>query len=597
MAAKREPRIGLFLCHCGKNIAGGLDLEALAESSKGLAGIAYVTTHKFCCSEGGQAEIAGAIRGQNLDRVIVAACEPSLHLLTFQRCGEEAGIEPQFADLVDIRKWTMPGSPQKVDPGLALEESRKTVELAVKRMRLKRPVPLVTVKAEQAALVIGGGIAGLEAALDLADKGYQVHVVERQPTIGGKMALLYKVYPTNDCAPCILAPKTAYANIHPKIELLTNAEVRSVKGHVGGFRVEIVQSPRYVDTDTCTGCGDCVAACPRRVRDDVYAAGLGPRKAVFIPYDQAIPRKAVIDAANCLYFRNGTCRLCEKACLAGAIDFNQQPRTIGLSVGAIIVATGFEEYVPSAKTEYGFGRFGNVVTQFQLARLLDIDGPTKGRLLRPTDGREPRTIVMIQCVGSRDETAHPYCSGICCMYVLKHAQIIREMVLPETEIHICYIDMRTPGKGFEEYYRRTRDMGILFIHGKPSEVAERPETKSLVVKVEDMDIGRPLELEADLVVLSCASVPPAGSEELSRILGIERDDSGFFKELHPKLRPVETRVRGVYLCGAAQGPKDIPASILQARAAASFADGELRRGTIRLPASMVKAEEIEKGGA
>jgi heterodisulfide reductase subunit A len=597
MAARREPRIGLFLCHCGKNIAGGLDLEDLAESSRRLAGVAYVANHKFCCSESGQAEIASAIRDQGLDRVIVAACEPSLHLMTFQRCGEKAGIDQQFADLVDIRKWTMPGSPQKADPGRALEESRKTVELAVKRMRLKRPVPFVTVKAEQAILVIGGGIAGLEAALDLADKGYKVHVVERLPTIGGKMALLYKVYPTNDCAPCILAPKTAYANIHPNINVLTNAEVRGVEGHVGGFRVEIVQSPRYVDPDKCTGCGDCVNACPRRVRDDIFAAGMGPRKAIYIPYDQAIPRKAVIDAASCLYFRNGACRLCEKACPAEAIYFGQQPETIGLNVGAIIVATGFEEYVPAAKTEYGYGRFGNVVTQFQLARLLDIDGPTKGRLLRPTDGKEPRTIVMIQCVGSRDQNANPYCSGICCMYALKHAQIIRGMVLPEAEIHICYIDMRTPGKGFEEYYRRTRDMGIDFIRGKPSEVAERPDTKNLVVKVEDPDIGRPLELEAGLVVLSCPSVPPPGTEALSRILGIDRDDSGFFKELHPKLRPVETRVRGIYLCGAAQGPKDIPASILQARAAASFADGELRKGTVKLPASMVKAGEIEEGGS
>jgi heterodisulfide reductase subunit A len=432
--------------------------------------------------------------------------------------------------------------------------------------------------------------------LDLADKGYQVHIVERLPTIGGKMALLYKVFPTNDCAPCILAPKTAYANIHPNISVLTNAEVRGVEGHIGDFHVEIVQSPRYVDPDKCTGCGDCVQACPRRVRDDVFSAGMGSRKAIYIPYDQAIPRKAVIDVASCLYFRNGTCRLCEKACPAEAVDFGQKPRTVKLEVGAIIVATGFDEYDPGAKAEYGYGRFGNVITQFQLARLLDIDGPTKGKLVRPTDGKEPRTIVMIQCVGSRDQNTNSYCSGICCMYALKHAQVIRGMALPEAEIHICYIDMRTPGKGFEEYYRQTRDMGINFIRGRPSEVAERPDTKNLIVKVEDPDIHRLLELEADLVVLSCATVPSSGTGELSQILGIERDDNGFFKELHPKLRPVETRARGIYLCGAAQGPKDIPTSILQARAAAAFADGELRKGRIKLPAFMVKAQKIEEGG-
>lgn len=597
MKIQTEPRIGIFLCHCGKNIAGGLPLEALAESSKHLPGVVHIARHKFCCSENGQTDIQNAIRDQKLDRVVVAACEPALHLMTFQRCGEKAGLEPQFVDLIDIRKWTMPGSPQKLAPERALEESRKLLELAVKRMRLKRLIPFVDVKAEQSVLVIGGGIAGLEAGLDLADKGYQVHIVERLPTIGGKMALLYKVFPTNDCAPCILAPKTAYANIHPHINLLTNAEVRSVDGYIGNFHIEVVQSPRYIDGDKCTGCGDCVKICPRKVRDDVYSAGMGPRKAIYIPYDQAIPRKAVIDAASCLYFRNGSCRLCEKACPTDAINFGQQAKTVELKVGAIIVATGFDEYDPTEKREYGYGRYGNVVTQFQLARLLDIDGPTKGKLLRPTDGKEPKTIVMIQCVGSRDINANDYCSSICCMYALKHAQVIREMVLPDTEIYICYIDMRTTGKGFEEYYRRTRDMGINFIRGRPGEVAEDPETKNLLVKVEDPDIGRVLELEADLVVLSCATIPSSGTQELSRILGIERDKNGFFKEVHPKLRPVETNVRGIYICGAAQGPKDIPTSIIQAKAAASFADGELRKGKIKLPEFMVKAGKIDKGGS
>lgn len=595
MPAKTEPRIGVFLCHCGKNIAGGLPLEELADSLRLLPGVAHVAQHKFCCSENGQGDIESAVRERQLDRVIVAACEPSLHLMTFQRCGQRAGIEPQFVDLIDIRKWTMPGSPQKADPARALEESRKLADLAVKRMRLKRLIPFVDVKAEPSVLVIGGGIAGLEAALDLADKGYQVHIVERLPTIGGKMALLYKVFPTNDCAPCILAPKTAYANVHPNIDVLTCAEVRSVSGHIGRFRVQIAQSPRYVDAGKCTGCGDCIKACPLKVRDDIFSAGMGFRKAVYIPYDQAIPKKAVIDAASCLYFRTGACRLCEKACPAEAVDFGQKPRTVTLTVGAIVVATGFDEYDPSEKAEYGYGRFGNVVTQLQLARLLDIDGPTKGKLVRPTDGKEPRSIVMIQCVGSRDKNANKYCSNICCMYALKHAQVIKEMVSPGAKITICYIDMRTTGKGFEEYYSRSRDLGIDFIRGRPSEVIERPDTKDLVVKVEDGDLGRILELEADLVVLSCATVPSSGARELSGILGVQRDDNGFFKEVHPKLRPVETQVRGIYLCGAAQGPKDIPSSIIQARAAASIADGELRKGTIELPASMVSAGTAAKG--
>ncbi|MBN2246976.1 MAG: CoB--CoM heterodisulfide reductase iron-sulfur subunit A family protein [Candidatus Aminicenantes bacterium] len=596
MDSKKEKKIGVFICHCGKNIAGGLDIGALVEHAKKIEGVVYVENSKFCCSEDGQKAVQEAIKAQKLDRVVVAACDPALHLLTFQRCGEKAGIEPQFVDLIDIRKWTMHGSPHKLSPEQALENSEKLVELAVKRMRLKRLIPMVEVKAEQSILVIGGGVAGLEAGLDLADKGYQVHIVERLPTIGGKMALLYKVYPTNDCAPCILAPKTAYANIHPNINLLTNSEVKGVEGYIGKFNVEVIQRPRYIDSNKCTGCGECVEKCPVKVVDSEYSGGLGQRKAIYIPYDQAIPKKAVIDSQNCLYFRKDVCRICEKACPTAAIDFKQQTQTINLKVGAIIVATGFDEYNPVSKSEYGYGRYGNVITQFQLARLLDIDGPTAGKLLRPFDSVEPKRIVMVQCVGSRDENTNDYCSNICCMYALKHAQIIKEMVLPDAEIYICFIDMRTVGKDFEKYYRRTRELGVHFIRGRPSEIVEEPDTKNLLLRVEDPDINQLLEIEANLVVLSCATIPSQGSRQLSQILGVELDANGFFKEIHPKLRPVETNVRGIYICGAAQGPKDIPDSIVQAKAAASFADGELRKSSIKLPEFMVKASQVKQGG-
>jgi heterodisulfide reductase subunit A len=597
MTTKNEKRIGVFICHCGKNIAGGLDIKSLVEGSKHIQGVVSVIDHKFSCSEDGQNAVQTAIQDQKLNRVVIAACDPSLHLMTFQRCGEKAGIEPEFVDLIDIRKWTMQGSPQKIDPQRALEQSEKLIELAAKRIRLKRIIPSVEVEPEQSVLVIGGGVAGLTAGLDLADKGYKVHIVERLPTIGGKMALLYKVFPTNDCAPCILAPKTAYANVHPQINLLTHSEVESVEGYIGNFNVEVIRKPRYIDAKKCTGCGECVEACPVKVRDGVYSGGLGQRKAVYIPYDQAIPKKAVIDAQNCLYLQKNVCRLCEKACPTQAIDFEQQTRAIKLKIGAIIVATGFDEYSPFEKTEYGYGRYGNVITQFQLARLLDIDGPTGGKLLRPTDSREPKKVVMIQCVGSRDQNTNDYCSNICCMYALKHAQMIKGMVLPDSEIYICFIDMRTVGKDFEKYYRSTRELGIHFIRGKPSEIVEDSDTKNLLLKVEDPDIGQFLKIEADLVVLSCATIPSSGTGQLSQVLGIKRDENGFFKEVHPKLRPVETNVRGIYICGAAQGPKDIPDSIIQANAAASFVDGELRKAKIKLPEFMVKAKELNKGGS
>ncbi len=582
-------RIGVFLCHCGKNIAGGVDIEALIASTNDLDQVDYVVDNKFSCSEDGQEEIKQAITDHGLDRVIVAACDPGLHLMTFQRCGSQVGLDPSFVDLIDIRKWTMASSSERVEPEEALERARKLIALAVKRMALKRPIPQVRIEAEQSVLVIGAGIAGLEAALDLAEKGYQVELVERLPTIGGKMGLLYKVYPTNDCAPCILAPKTAYANMHPRINLRTNSEVVSLTGHVGRFTVGIVRHPRYVIEERCTGCGECVEACPQRVVDDIFAAGMGERKAIYIPYEQAIPKKAVIDDVNCLYFRTGACRLCEKACPTDAIDFADEEEQIELTVGAIVVATGFDEFDPSVLTQYGYDRYANVITQYELARILDIDGPTKGELIRPGDGRKPDSILMIQCVGSRDENTNRYCSGVCCMYALKHAQIIKRMVAPEAEVYICYIDMRTPGKDFEEYYVTTRELGVHFLRGRPSEIIERADSGNLIVKVEDADLGRHLNLEVDLVALSCAMIPAAGTGELAGILGLARDESGFYREVHPKLRPVETGVRGIFICGAAQGPKDIPQSIVQARAAASGVDGELRQGEITLPEVLVRA--------
>jgi len=589
---KKEKRIGVFICHCGKNIAGGVDIKALLESSGKLEGVVFVTDNKFSCSEEGQIDIQNAIKDNDLNRIVVAACNPGLHLMTFQRCGKNLGIDPAFVDLIDIRKWTMYGSPTKVDPEQALENSKRLIEQAVKRMRLKRIIPKVTVKVNPSVLVIGGGVAGLEASLDLADKGYKVYLVERLPTIGGKMALLYKVFPTNDCAPCILAPKTAYANVHPNIKLLTNSEVTNVEGHIGNFSVVVDQKPRYIDEEKCTGCGLCIEKCPTKVVDNEYSRGLGERKAIYIPYDLAIPRKAVIDAQKCLYLQKDVCRLCEEVCPASAIDFKQQPKAIELKVGAIIVATGFDEYNPAQKTEYGYGRYGNVITQLQLARLLDIDGPTKGKLLRPTDKKKPRSIAMIQCVGSRDENANKYCSSVCCMYALKHAQIIKEMVYPDAEIYICYIDMRTAGKGFEEYYKHTREIGVNFIRGRPAEIIEDDKTKNLILKVEDADIGALLRLEVDLAVLSCATVPSKGTKHLAGLLRINLGENGFFKEVHPKLRPVETNVRGVYICGSAQGPKDIPDSIVQAKAAASCADSELRKGKIELPEFVVKTGRV-----
>ena len=589
---KKEKRVGVFFCHCGKNIAGGVDINALLEYTKQLGGVVFVAESRFTCSEEGQTSIRDAVKEHNLNRIVVAACDPALHLTTFQRNAEKVGIDPAFTELIDIRKWTMHGSPQKVDPEQALENSKRLIQQTVKRVRLKRVISKVEVEVEPSVLVIGGGIAGVEASLDLADKGYKVFLVERLPTIGGKMALLYKVFPTNDCAPCILAPKTAYANIHANLTLLTNSEVIEVEGHVGKFQVKVQKHPRYVDEKKCNADRICVEKCPAKAPSE-YSIGLGERKAIYFPFPQAIPNKAIIDPESCLYFQKGICKVCEKFCPTGAIDFEQKSETIEFNVGAIVVATGFEEYDPSEMKEYGYGRYSNVITQFQLGRLLDIDGPTNGKLVRPSDGKEPENIMMIQCVGSRDENYNVYCSAVCCMYALKHAQIIKHMILPDAEITICYLDMRTPGKGFEEYYRHTRELGVVFIHGKPNEIREDPKTKNPKVAVEDTFIGESLVFDADLVVLSCAMIPAKGTKKLAAILRIAVDESGFLKEAHPKLRPVETNVRGIYICGCAQGPKDIPNAIVQAKAAASCADSELRKGKILLPEFIVKVRKTD----
>jgi heterodisulfide reductase subunit A len=584
-------RIGVFICHCGKNIAGGIDVKALYEHVSHLQDIEHVDTQTFSCSEEGQTKIRQAVREHDLKRVVIAACDPALHLATFQRCMEKEGIDPSFVSLVDIRKWTMHGSSEKVEPHEALEKAKSLIALTVKRLRLKKVIPKITVEVTKTVVVIGGGIAGVEASLDLAEKGYSVVLVERSPTIGGKMALLYKVFPTNDCAPCILAPKTAYANSNPLITIMTNSRITNLQGHVGKFEVTVEEIPRYIDEGLCTGCGECIEKCPVRVPDE-YSFKTGTRKAVYIPFPQAIPHKPVIDSEHCLFFRKERCRICEKICPRDAVKFTQRPGIVKIDAGAIIVATGFEEFDPVHVPEYGYGRYENVLTQQQLARILDIDGPTGGDLVRPSDRRIPRRIVMIQCVGSRDRRTNEYCSKICCMYALKHAQIIKETLIPDAEITLCYIDMRTGGKGFEEYYRRSREFGITFIRGRPAEIQEEDGTKNLLMRIDDPDTGCTLDVVAELVALSCAMVPSHSSRELATVLGIERDRNGFFQEIHPKLRPVETVKQGIFIAGCAQGPKDIPDSIMQAKSAASCADTVLRKGSIELPARMVR----DRGG-
>ena len=428
---------------------------------------------------------------------------------------------------------------------------------------------------EPSVLVIGGGIAGIQAALDVAEQGVKAYLVERSPSIGGHMAMLDKTFPTLDCSLCILTPKMVDVARHPNIKLLTYCELLDVKKVGKGFEVRIVKKPRYVDESKCTGCGICMEKCPVRVPSE-FEQGLGMRRAIYMPFPQAVPRKATIDPEHCLYITKGKCRVCERFCPAGAIDFEQKPQEITLHVGAIIVATGFRLVDVSGLSEYGFGRFKNVITALQLERLLNASGPTGGELLRPSDGRRPRRVAFIQCVGSRDKRiGNPYCSRVCCMYAAKNAVLIREHY-PDVEPTIYYMDLRAYGKGFEEFVERAREeFGVNFVRGRVARIEEDPTSKDLLLMVENTETGELLRERYELVVLSVGLAPPEGHELLSELLGLRTDDYGFFESDNPKTNPT-SGPEGVFICGCAAGPKDIPDSVAEASAAAMQAVNYLR---------------------
>jgi heterodisulfide reductase subunit A len=527
------------------------------------------------------------IASEKLDGVVVASCSPHMHLKTFRRAVAAAGLNPYLLEMANIREqcsWV------HHDKDKATEKAIELIGLSVAKARFDRSLKPIRVPVTRRALVIGGGVAGIQAALDIADSGYEVVLVEREPSIGGKMAGLSETFPTLDCSQCILTPRMVEAGQHPRIRLYTYSEIEGVDGFIGNFKVTIRQKARYVDMSKCTGCGECAKVCPLKRNPSEFDYGMGMRPAIYMPFPQAVPARPVIDKKVCAKIIRNGCGLCEKKCAPGAIRFDDADKMVEEQVGAIVVATGYKLYdigreQASSKLhgygEYGYGKYKDVIDGLQFERLISASGPTNGELKRPSDGKIPQKVVFISCVGSRDNAKGlPYCSKICCMYTAKHTMLYKHKV-HSGEAHVFYMDIRAGGKGYDEFVRRAIEQdGARYYRGRVSKVTQ--ENGKLIVRGADTLAGIPVTIEADMVVLAAAMRPADGVAELAQKLNVGYDQFGFLLESHPKLRPVETNTAGVFVCGACQAPKDIPEAVAQASAAASkvavtFAATELTR--------------------
>ncbi len=581
-------RIGVYVCHCGLNIAGVVNVEEVAEYARGLPNVVVTRDYMYMCSDPGQNLIKDDIKELGLNRVVVASCSPMLHEHTFRVACQEAGLNPYLFDMANIREqdaWVT------ADGKEATEKAKELVSAAVAWVAYQEPLEIKEVPVTPATMVVGGGIAGIQAALEIADSGNKVYLVEREPSIGGHMAQFDKTFPTLDCASCIFTPLLSQVGRHPDIELMSYSEVEEVSGYIGNFKVKVRKKARYVDADKCTGCGTCMEKCPWKVVSE-FDEGLGQRKAIYIPFAQAVPNVAVIDTENCAYFLKGTCRACEKFCQAGAINFEQQDEIVEVDVGAIIIATGYDSFDPSVITQYGYGKYDNVITALQFERLSNASGPTLGKILMK-DGSVPESVAIVHCVGSRDTNYHEYCSRVCCMYALKYSHLIKENT--GADVYQMYIDMRSYGKGYEEFYKRIADEEVNFIRGKVAKVTDKAindeEKGKLVVICEDTLLGAMMRVPVDMVVLCTALEPRKDAGDVARLFNINRSSDGFFLERHPKLDPVATMNDGMFVVGCCQGPKDIPDTVVQASAAAARVLAMISKGKVEVEAATAYVDE------
>lgn len=587
-------KIGVFVCWCGSNIAATVDVEAVSQTLSKEPGVVFSTNYQYMCSQTGQDLIQEKVRELGLTGVVVCSCSPRMHENTFRKTCEKAGLNPYMVEIANIREqcsWIHKDKAEATKKAIILGRA------AIAKVMLNAPLQAGTSPVKKRALVIGGGIAGIQTALDIADAGFEVDIVEKKPTIGGKMTQIDKTFPTLDCAACILTPKMVDCAQNEKIHIYAYSEVAAVKGFVGNFKVTIRKKARFVDTTKCTGCGLCTEKCPQKKVPNEFNLGLDTRRAIYIPFAQAVPKVATIDPDYCNMLQKGKCGVCARVCSAGAIDYTQKDELIEEEYGAIVAATGFNPIDLSQFNEFAYAQSPDVVSSLEFERLMNAAGPTGGTLLRPSDGKHPHTIVFVQCVGSRCDGAQkgkPYCSKICCMYTAKHAMLCREKY-PDTEVYVFYIDVRTPGKNFDEFYRRAvEEYGVHYIKGMVGKVI--PQNGVLKVQASDLLDNRQLHIDADMVVLAAAIEPDKSARSLATMLTASMDTNDFFTEAHPKLRPVESPTAGIFLSGTCQGPKDIPETVAQAGAAAAKVIGLLSKSQLLCNPCTAQPDELMCNG-
>lgn len=581
-------RIGVFVCHCGSNIAGTVDVHKVVERVKREPGVVYAQDYQYMCSELGQSKIKYAIRQQKLTGVVICSCSPRMHENTFRKAAEQAGLNPYMIEIANIREhcsWI------HKDKDRATEKAVILARAAIAKVNLNTPLKSGESRVVKRALVIGGGIAGIQTALDIADAGYEVDIVEKSPSLGGRMSQLDKTFPTLDCSACILTPKMVEAASHPRIQVFTYSQVEKVSGFVGDFKVNIRKKARSVNMSKCTGCGVCSEKCPSKRTPSEFNRGLSTRSAIYTPFAQAVPNVPVIDREHCIKFQTGKCGICQKVCTTGAVDYEQQDEIMCREYGAIVVATGFDMISMEKFDEYSYSQSKDVITSMEFERLTNAAGPTGGHLERLSDHKKPKSVTFIQCVGSRDLTCRgkTYCSKICCMYTAKHAMLIRDKY-PDVEVNVFYIDVRTPGKNFDEFYRRAvEEYGVNYIKGQVGKVADY--NGHLRIQAVDLIDNERIVLDTDLVVLAAAIEPDPTVKGLATMLTASIDTNNFLTEAHPKLRPVESPTAGVFLSGVCQGPKDIPETVSQAGAAAAKVIGLLVKDCLMTNPCTAKSDE------